>query len=254
MWWMTLTSLVTLLPLFLLLLPELRFPFEAMPCLILSGLFQALYYYSLGRAYEAGELSVIYPMARSSPLILLILSTLLLGEEASTLGVLGIILITLGLYTLHLRGPRDLLTPLRGLRTRGPRLALLAALSTACYSLIDKVGVSRVGPLLYSFWLDGFAAALLTPIALLKGRRLIELMRRRALQILLSGALMRASYLLILFAMPLAQVSYLLGLRQLSVVVGALIGVELLGERHGEMRLLGATLIFLGAFLIGALG
>lgn len=64
---------------------------------------------------------------------------------------------------------------------------------------------------------------------------------------------MRLSYLLFLFAMPMAPVSYLLSLRQLSVIIAALIGIELLGEKHGVMRLLSSALIFAGTFLIGAL-
>lgn len=54
---------------------------------------------------------------------------------------------------------------------------------------------------------------------------------------------------MVLMAIPLAQVSYLIGLRQLSVVIGYPIGVGMLGERHEAIRLLGSTLIFLGAFL-----
>ncbi len=252
MWWMILASLVTLLPLFLILLPGIRFPMKALPYLILSGFFQALYYYSLGRAYGVGDLSIVYPMARSSPLILLILSTFILGERVDVPGVIGILLISLGLYTLHLPGPRDLLKPIRSLGGASG-LALLAALSTALYSLVDKVGVSRADPLLYAFWLDPFSALMLTPIAIHRLGKVREIAERWMPQIILSGTLMRLSYMLVLIAMPLAQVSYLIGLRQLSVVIGALIGVRLLGERHGAMRLFGSLLIFLGAFIIGAL-
>jgi len=248
MWLMTLASIPTLLPLYLILLPGVRFPLEALPYLLLSGLLQALYYCSLGRAYGLGELSRVYPMARSSPLILLILSTLL-GEEASMLGVLGIIFTTLGLYILHLSGPGELLRPLRKF-DRASALALLSALSTALYSLVDKAGVLRVGALLYSFWLDPFSALMLTPIVIRRWGRVVETAERWMPQIALSGILMRLSYLMVLMAMPLAQVSYLIGLRQISVVIGALIGVGMLGESRGVMRLMGSTLIFLGALLI----
>ena len=249
MWLMTLASLLTLLPLFLLLLPGIRFPLEALPYLLLSGLLQALYYCFLGRAYGVGDLSFVYPIARSSPLMLLILSPLILHEEVSIFGVLGILFITLGLYILHLPGLRGPLRPLRSLN-RASVLALLAALSTALYSLVDKVGVLRVGPLLYAFWLDPFSALMLTPIVAMRWSRVRETAERWMPRIILSGTLMRLSYLMVLIAMPLAQVSYLIGLRQLSVVIGSLIGVGMLGERHGAIRLLGSTLIFLGAFLI----
>jgi len=48
--------------------------------LLLSGLFQALYIWGLAEAYRRGELSTLYPLIRSSPLILLLLGSLLLGS------------------------------------------------------------------------------------------------------------------------------------------------------------------------------
>jgi uncharacterized membrane protein len=53
-------------------------------------------------------------------------------------------------------------------------------------------------------------------------------------------------------AMSLAQVSYILALRQVSVVLGAALGVVLLKERYGGVRIVGSMIIFLGVYLLGA--
>jgi drug/metabolite transporter (DMT)-like permease len=64
---------------------------------------------------------------------------------------------------------------------------------------------------------------------------------------------MRGGYLLVLVAMTLVPVGYLLAFRQISVVIGALLGVVLLGENYGAPRLLGSATIFIGVFIIAIL-
>ena len=64
---------------------------------------------------------------------------------------------------------------------------------------------------------------------------------------------MRGGYLLVLVAMTLAPVGYLLAFRQVSVVIGALLGLALLGEGYGAPRILGSATIFAGVYIIAAL-
>jgi len=52
-------------------------------------------------------------------------------------------------------------------------------------------------------------------------------------------------------AMRLAQASYILAVRQLSVVLGVALGVRMLGEKHGKIRLLSSILIFTGIVVLG---
>ncbi|MCW3978642.1 MAG: EamA family transporter, partial [Candidatus Bathyarchaeota archaeon] len=96
MWLMNVTSLFTLLPVFYLLLPDWRLPLAAVPFLLVSGLALTLYFIFLGKAYELGDLSVVYPIVRSSPLFVTLLAMAFLGEEVSPWGGVGILLIVLG--------------------------------------------------------------------------------------------------------------------------------------------------------------
>jgi uncharacterized membrane protein len=68
----------------------------------------------------------------------------------------------------------------------------------------------------------------------------------------LSGILMKGGYMLVLYAMSLAQVGYILAIRQVSVVLGAFLGVFLLGEKYGEVRIIGSIIIFIGVYILGA--
>lgn len=257
MWLMNLTSLFTTLPVFFLLLSDWGLPIAAVPYMLLSGLAEALYFFSLGKAYEHGDLSLVYPIARSSPLFLFALAVIFLGEEVSPPGVLGILMVVLGVYMIHLRGlsPRDFLAPVTSIRSRASQFALLAALSTSIYSLIDKVGVLKVGPMTYAFWLDFFITALLMPLVLLRRglRSLTSELKSQGLKIVFSGFLMRVGYLMVLLAMSMAQVSYILSIRQLSIVISSFLGAGLLGEKYREVRLMASIIIFSGILILGSM-
>lgn len=252
---LNITSLILFLPIFYLLIPEIYFPVEILPYLLISGVAETIYFLGLGKAYESGDLSLVYPVARSSPVLVTIAAFLLLNEEISALGILSILLIFLGVYILHLKELKinDLLGPITYLKTGSSRYALLAALGTTVYSISDKIGVNKVNPILYSFWLGFFITAILTITTLYrKGIKIIKQEFRGAFpSIALSGVLMKGGYMLVLYAMSLVQVSYILALRQVSIVFGALLGVFLLGEKYGRIRIIGSLIIFIGAYLLG---
>jgi uncharacterized membrane protein len=250
------SGLVLITPVFLLILPEIYLPLEIVPFLLISGLAEIVYFLGLGKAYESGDLSIVYPVARSSPVFVTIAAAIFLGETFSLTGLLGILVIFIGVYVLHLKGITrdDLVAPIRYLTSGSSKYAVIAALGTTVYSITDKLGVTTVDPLLYSFWL-GFSVT---------GMMIIVTIRRRGIQairdefsspirITFAGVLMRGGYMMVLYAMSLAQVSYILALRQISVVLGALMGVVFLEESYGRVRIIGSLIIFIGVFIVGVM-
>jgi drug/metabolite transporter (DMT)-like permease len=254
---MNLSSQLTLLPVFILWLDDWSLPLSVLPFLSISAGTEAIYFLALSRAYDVGDLSVVYPVARSSPLFVAVAGAVLIGEALTAIGMIGILLVLVGVYILHLRSLRldSLLEPLRSFKGPAFGFAVIAALGTTTYSLSDKVVVTRVNPILYAFWLEVAIILVLTPIVLKKrGYRNIKSEWSIAWgKITLSGALMRGGYLLVLVAMTLASVGYILAFRQVSVVIGAFLGVVLLGEGYGAPRLLGSAAIFAGVYIIAAL-
>ena len=99
---LNLTSLPLLIPVFLLVLPEIYFPFEILPYLLLSGFAEVVYFLGLGKAYESGDLSIVYPVARSSPVFVTITAAIFLGETFTLMGLLGILVIMREVYGQHL--------------------------------------------------------------------------------------------------------------------------------------------------------
>lgn len=234
------------------------FPAQAWLIIALSGALEAAYYLLLGSAYQAGDLSLVYPLSRgSAPIFVLLFAVVALGEHVTVLGIAGILLTVAGVYTVHLRSlaRRDLMAPVLALRQPASRFALLTGFVIACYSVVDKVGVRYVNPFLYIYLVFGASLLYLTPYMLVvKRRALAKEWRAQPATIVAASAMFVVSYLLVLVALRGAQVSYVTAIRGIGVVIAALMGTLLLRESFPRMKLWGSVLIFLGIALIELAG
>ena len=256
LWLAIAVTMVLYLPVFLVLFRPM--PLIGLALAGISGVVEAAYYLLLGSAYARGDLSVVYPLARGSAPVLVTLGALLfLGEGPSLAGAVGIALIVAGVYALHLTSydRKGLLAPFLALRQRASQLALLVGVTIATYSLIDKVGVGYINPVLYLYLLFLVAGTVLAPYMLVARRgAVIREWRAHWRTIVLASVLFVAAYLLVLVAFTSAQVAYVSSVREVSVVFGAAMGALLLREPFGDKKLLGATLIFAGILCIAIAG
>jgi drug/metabolite transporter (DMT)-like permease len=67
---------------------------------------------------------------------------------------------------------------------------------------------------------------------------------------LVAGPVVLSSFLCFRLGLELAPVSYALPVRQISLLIGVLIGIVFLKESFGRIRLISATLILAGVVLI----
>jgi drug/metabolite transporter (DMT)-like permease len=237
---------------------------EAAPFLLLgsfvSGLIEAMYFITLTRAYALGDLSQVYPLARgSAPLFVLVWALIFLDERPKPIGVGGIFIVVIGMYLVNLPKLADWNRPLLGLRSAAARWALLTGLLISIYSSIDKVGMRYVDPLPYLYlflvvtWV-ALSAQWLHPDRRSALHAEVQIDRRRVLATAAAVAILGSSaYALVLAALRLSPVSYVSPVRELSVVFGAWIGVRFLGEPGGRLRIFAALLVALGIMII-ALG
>jgi len=249
-WWLLFFSLIFFFPVFL---TSGELNLEGLKYALLSGIIHMAYFLLLGYSYEEGELSLVYPIARSSPALVPILAYLLLGERIPLKGYLGILIVVLGIFmlnfdefsTLGMRGY------LRILKLRHTKTAFLTALSTSLYSIVDKIGVSLINPVSYIYFMFLFAFLGVSLYALSSKRHLIicEIFMNGR-YVVISGILCMLSYLLILYAMQLTYVSYVIAFRQIGVILSMAIAVFLLKERVRRWRIIASVLIFIGLFII----
>jgi drug/metabolite transporter (DMT)-like permease len=220
---------------------------QAWPILLGSGTIQAAYVASLARAYEHGDLSVVYPVARGlAPPLVALGAPVILGEYLSPFAMTAVALVGGGIGWLGLAA--------RGCATRIPALgwATLTAALIATYSIVDKVGVMRSNPLAYIILLWVWIAVIMTPYVLLFRRpwQIQEIWQQRRGILLTSGLLSIGAYLFVLIAMRLTQVSYVATLRESSVIFGAVLGWRVLGEPFGGQRVSASDVVTLGLILL----
>ena len=228
--------------------------------ILVSGLIEAVYFVTLTRAYSLGDLSQVYPLARgSAPLFVLLWALIFLGERPTPLGVGGIFIVVTGLYLVNLPALSDWKRPLLGFRSPAVRWALLTGLLISIYSSIDKVGMRYVDPLPYLYlflvvtWL-ALSAQWLSPNRRSALRAEWRADRRKLVWSAAAVALLGGgAYALVLAALRLSPVSYVSPVRELSVVVGAWLGVRFMNEPGGRLRIFAAALVALGISVI-ALG
>lgn len=243
------------------------FPAEFWWLLLGSGLCQCGYLASLARAYRCGDISVVYPLARASPLIIVAVSTLLLGqaESLTVTGVVGIAAIMVGSLILPMSHFRDF--RLSNYANQATLFALCAACSTAGYSLFDDRAVKLLATLhlltdgeisLLYIWLQTAVTAVLLMAVQLwipSQRESLKLhLHSRWAICTLTGAIMLLTYLLVLWSMQYVDnVSYVVAFRQLSIPLGVGLGVWLLSEPAHRPKLAGVAMICIGLVAV-ALG
>ncbi|MGD9241190.1 MAG: EamA family transporter [Desulfobacterales bacterium] len=255
-WWYEVFGLIFFTPLFLFtLLHAGTNTHISIAFIFLSGFVHFIYWYFLSKALEKGDLSLIYPIMRSSPALVLIFSITILGENVSALGVTGILLVAIGVYTINMESLvlSELLRPFRAMtRDRAIQFAFLTLFSVACYTLVDKIAVSQMHPVIFAYIYPWISLSLFSGY-LFKAKSKDILKKEWALRkgsILVCGVLSIFGYFLILVAFTMERMSYVAGLRQLSIVFAVLLGGHLLKEKNKKIRIASSIVIFLGAYLI----
>lgn len=219
---------------------------EVLPWLMASGVVHSAYKCFLTYAYEHGDLSRVYPLARgTAPMIVLLVGGLFLGDQLAGHEMAGIL--TLGLGILMLAS---------GVFTSGESRRLLpyafgAAAATAGYSILDGMGARVAGdPQAFVGWmfvLDGVIfAGLMTG---LRGRAAWPQAGRVWGVGSLGAVASYGSYAIVVWAMTLAPIALVAALRETSIVFGVLIGWLVFGERMSLTKALSACLIASGVLI-----
>jgi len=206
-----------------------------------SAFLELIYFITLSTAYQRGELSVVYPIARgTAPLLAVLVGLLLLGERLHATAALGVIALVVGIWVVR--------RPAAAGSALWP--ALLTGVLIAAYTSLDRIGVRLGPPWIYGWLLWFFGAIFLiayTTVRRIPGSRLTDEPRLS----LTVGVLMTAAYFMILFALSVAPLAIIAPLRESAIVLVTAWGIWRLGERRGaSLRVAGALAIVVGIALL----
>ena len=219
-----------------------RVPAAAWPFIAASAVLQLSYFTLLATAYQRAELSLVFPLARGlAPVLVLLIGLLALHVRASAGELAGVLLVAAGAVAV------------RGIRLAGgfadTGVAVAIAVCIACYTLIDKHGVSLASPAAY---LEVVMALLALPYLALvaKARGLPALRRELRPRSAVIGIGVIGGYALALQGLRLAAAAPVAAVRESSVVIGTALAAIVLRERVGPARFGGACLVAVGVAVL----
>lgn len=224
-------------------------PFLGIVALAVPLELAALYGYH--RAIAQSPLSMTVPMLAFTPVFLLGVAGVLLGEAPGMRGAGGVLLVAMGAYLLPGSGG-GVFAPLRAIwREPGARTMLLVAAVYAFTATLGKLAVGLAEPLFFGAFYPFVLAAVLTPVVLVP--------RRRAALAGLSPGLVLALGLaygtMIVFhfsAIVRAPAAFMIAVKRSSLLFAVLWGRLVFDERFTRRRVLGAALMLAGVFVLAS--
>lgn len=219
---------------------------EVWPWLLASGLIHLAYQLLLAYAYEQGDLSRVYPIARgAAPMMVAVVSILFLSDPMKTMEYIGVLVLGLGIALMAWgvfanRESRRLLP-----------FAFGSALTTAGYTLTDGLGARMSGdPLQYVGWLMILTAFFYTPAAMaLRGAAVLRAGRKEWILGLVAAAASFAAYAIAVWAMTVAPLALVSALRETSILFAVLLGWVLFGDQMDRVKMIATVLIVSGVTL-----
>ena len=227
---------------------------------VVSGVLEAAYFVTLTAAYRRGDLSVVYPLARGTALVLaVVVGVVILQEHLAPLALVGVALLVVGLLVVQrpwrllgrgggrsrgrrLRPPdrardRELHRPGPGRRPAGAAVALRRA-AVAGQRGRRWSRSTRSGP-------RAARAGRVAPPEAVDTRTAI-----------IGGFATFGAYAFVLAALSRAPLAVVAPLRESAVVLISAWGVLRLREggegREGALRIAGSALVLVGAVALGA--
>jgi drug/metabolite transporter (DMT)-like permease len=225
-----------------------------------NGILHLSYLLALLRAYRAGDLSVVYPVARGiGPMLAALAAIALLGERPTPVAYGGIALIGIGVFSLagagaggegEGGGSMSEEGPAGGARASGAGVGwgLVTGGVIAAYTVWDKHAVSALAlPALFYDWAGGVVLSIgLLPLAARRRDQVRAVWSDHRREALAVAVLSPLAYILVLTALASSPVSYVAPAREVSILIGALLGARLLGEGHLRRRIPAAVAIVVG--------
>ena len=208
----------------------------------MTGVVHVPYLVALALAYERGDFSVAYPLARGGGALLAgIGGIVLLGDDLNGWSVAAIVTVATGMALLA-----------AGAAAPQVAVALVVAVTIGIYTVVDAHAARDVGGNLYTFAVFLAAGVCVTAYGLVvgRGREMVVALSSQWRRFVATAAMSMVTYGLVLAAVRRAPVGYVAALRESSVLVAAFIGWRYLDEGDVRRRTIAAAIILGGLVLL----
>ena len=206
-----------------------------------------IYFITLGKSYNKGELTFIYPVSRGcAPVFVTILSIIFLKENISNLGIAGILIVSFGLLFLSVEYYKKKIN-LNILKT-----SIFIALIISFYTFCDGAGVRSVNNsftyIIWLFFLEGWVT--LGYVYIVQKDEIFKI-KKKELTLICIGSLMSFSaYSITIWAMKHVQIGYVASIRESGIIMAILISALVLKAKVTWIKYVASSIIFAGVYLI----
>ncbi len=222
--------------------------FQSIPYIFVSAIFLAGYEWCLLSAYRLEDYTKVYPIARgSAPIFIVILSLFLFNVSILQFELIGILVISFGIIILGFQN----------IKTFKNYPAITYALGTGLfisgYSIADGYGGRVSGsPLNYTSWLMILNAIIfLTLLRIMNKSGVAKKAFNKEKKILfIGGTLSYIVYGIIIWAFTQAPVPTVAALRETSIIFALFIGTFFLREKFTLLKMAAVLTIFFGVILL----
>lgn len=204
------------------------------------------------KALKVSPMSLTIPFLAFTPLFLILVSYVILGEKVSLSGTIGIILITGGSYILNIHKARHaLMEPIRAIfKERGSVMMLIVAIIFSITSSLGKMAIEHSAPVFFGSFYFVLITVLFTPIALGKNKAKIVITKKEIILFLSIGITYSLMIVFHMIAISLTKVAYMISLKRISLIFSIIYGHILFKEEKIFVRLFGGVMMFIGVVLI----
>ncbi|MEF8880384.1 MAG: EamA family transporter, partial [Candidatus Nanohaloarchaea archaeon] len=200
-------------------IPEINYTlFFAISFSVPAGVLATVFYM---KAIKSSDLSLISPISGISPVLVLLSSSLIVGEFPSALGLIGVMTTTVGIYILKVHeASSGLSKPFKAIwREPGSKFMISMLLIYAVTAPVDKIGVEASSPIFYTLVLHIGQLALLTPIMIYNNSDWKESILRNKKEIIAIGGLSGISSIAQMTALTFTLVVYVISIKRAGILL-----------------------------------
>ncbi len=223
---------------------------EFIPAAIVSFVVNLLAWYLFFRALNESTLAHTMPFTAFTPVFLIPVAYLLLGEIPSQSGIGGIILIVAGAYGIHIKS-KDVFAPFKRLvKDKGTFFMLIVSFIWGISATVEKVAVLSSSQVFYACIINLMLSLAYLPYLLWNRSQKIKTVRENFKGLVILGLISGLMYIFQFTALKYLLVSYVIGFKRAGIIVSVILGIIIFKEENPLKNLFSTLLMVAGVFLL----
>jgi len=204
------------------------------------------------KALKVSPISLTVPFLALTPLFLIGISFIVLGEKVSIYGGLGIMLMAVGGYALNLHKiKKDFLAPFKAIfMEKGSVMMIAVAFIYSFTSSLGKLAIEHSSPIFFGSFYFILVVLFFTPIAIKKSSEKLLISKKDMMPLMYIGLTYAMMIIFHMIAISMTQVAYMISVKRMSLFFSIIYGYLIFKEKNIRERTLGSVIMFSGFLLI----